>query len=195
MTKEKNTTGIWAEIFKPTLVLMLIATVMGVLLTFTYNAAGVEAVANAGLKEEELAAVIGDVLPGGSKLVQVKEASSSDKAVNSFYKDEGGAGYAVYVSVTGYKEDLKMLIGIASDGTISGASAISHNETPGIGTKALDPAYLQKFVGLSAPITVAKSGGSVDAIAGATYTSSGVGDAMNRALAAYEEAKGVLGGE
>lgn len=192
MTTAKKANGIWEEIFKPTLVLVLISVIIGVLLAFTYNAAGVEAVANAGLSAEELDLYMGDALPGSTKLTSVAGAEPSAAEVKGVYRDEGGAGYAVYVVVSGYKDDLKMLVGVTPDGAIAGSVAISSNETPGIGTKALEASYLDRFKGISGTITL---GENVDALAGATYSSKGVAEAMNLALATYEETKGVLAGE
>ncbi|MBE5777649.1 MAG: FMN-binding protein, partial [Clostridiales bacterium] len=53
------------------------------------------------------------------------------------------------------------------------------NETQGIGTRALEPAFAESFIGL----TEVKLNENVDALAGATVTSKAVADAVNMAIA------------
>ena len=51
------------------------------------------------------------------------------------------------------------------------------DETPGLGAKALEPAFAAQFIGKSVPLTLS----DIDAIAGATFTSQAVVDALNKA--------------
>ncbi len=182
--------SLFQEIIRPTLVLILVSVVVGALLAVTYNVAGIADLASAGLKQEVLDEAMPDVLPAGTSLKSMK-TGIDDANILGVYKDEGGAGIAVHVSVKGYSDGLQLLIGLDSGGVITGIKALENQETNGIGSKALTPEYFQSFVGKSAGVTVGK-GGDVDAFAGATYTSKGIGDGVNKAFEAYEAVKGDL---
>lgn len=181
----------YKTIIKPALVLVIICAVVSGLLAFTYNAAGVAQLATAGLKDDQLAEAGPVALPGSTSL-SVTAVSLESEEVLAVYTDEGGAGYAFYVSVKGYKDGLKMLVGITPEGAVAGISVVEHQETDGIGTKAMTGEYLGKFVGKTGSVAVEASGGDVDAISGATYTSKGIGNGVNAALSAYEQVKGEL---
>ena len=56
------------------------------------------------------------------------------------------------------------------------------NETPGLGAKALDEDFQKQFIGKTLPITL----DDIDAITGATITSTAVVDAINAACGADE---------
>ena len=190
-------TGVWHEILKPTLVLIIIATLISVLLAFTYNAAGVAALATAGLKPDELAEYQPTVLPGATTLKQIS-VSTEDPALLGVYADEGGSGAALHILTQGYQgNDMKLLVGINPDGTVAGVVYTECNETPGLGTKTNDPAFLGQFVGKSGELTVGKAGGGsdIDAISGATISSNAVTDGVNIALQLYDAVKGEIAGE
>lgn len=176
----------YKSIIKPTVVLVVICIVVSGLLAFTYNAAGVAELATAGLKGEALAEAAPIALPGSTELTVASVTLENSKEVLTVYTDVGGAGSAFFVNVKGYKEGLKMLIGITPDGTIAGIKVTEHQETTGIGTKALNDDYLSKFIGLSGTVEI---GSNVDAISGATYSAKGVASGVNAALAAYEQVK------
>jgi electron transport complex protein RnfG len=100
-------------------------------------------------------------------------------------------GITVYMIVKGYSTGLNITVGINSDGTVSGVSIGSHSETPGLGAKAADPSYLAQYDGLTPPATVVKSApqnaGDVQAVTGATITSTAVADAVNLAAQFYND--------
>ena len=67
-----------------------------------------------------------------------------------------------------------MIVGINADGTVAGAKVTSHAETPGLGAKSqADPNWITQFAGQTADgqLKVAKDGGTINAITGATITS------------------------
>lgn len=108
--------------------------------------------------------------------------------------DENGKiiGYVMSAtSPSGYGGDIKIALGISvADGSITGFSVLSNSETAGLGAKCTDDEFKSQFAGKSANgITLTKSGAQneteIDAISGATITSSAVTDAVNSALAFY----------
>ncbi len=114
------------------------------------------------------------VLPAGDDFVEVKDVELVD-GISDVYKASNGEGIACLTNVKGMYAGMMLMIGVDSTGAISGINVLGHGETAGIGTKVLDNAYLSKWFG-------ATVGDEVDAIAGATYTSNGVRDAVKAAL-------------
>ncbi len=101
-----------------------------------------------------------------------------------------GGGAAVESLTMGFGGDLRVLVGFASDGIITGYTILQHAETPGLGAKATT--WFQKdgkgnIIGKNAamPLTVKKDGGDVDAITASTITSRAFLKAVNQAYSAY----------
>ena len=104
-----------------------------------------------------------------------------------------GAIYEAQVNgeTVGYAVTVKMMVGVDTEGTVTGVSIISHSETSGIGTKVMgnEPTasgvgVLDQFVGKSAADGTLSVGTNVDAITGATVSTRGVTSGVNAALAA-----------
>lgn len=95
-------------------------------------------------------------------------------------------GYAIKVSPKGFGGNIDMMVGIDAEGKVSGISIINILETPGLGSKANDDKFLSQYVSLSDNIKVIKSGiakeNEINAISGATVTSTAVTDGVNEAL-------------
>jgi len=127
----------------------------------------------------------------------------SSGPVTVYRARKGGAPAAVVftaVASDGYGGNIKLLIGINVDGTISGVRVISHKETPGLGDKIeIDRSpWITKFSGRSLrdPETedwaVKKDGGTFDQFSGATITPRAVVSAIKRALQYYEIHRNML---
>lgn len=178
------------EIIKPTLVLIVISAVIAGLLAATYNLAGIGDLGN-GLEADKLEEYAPMALPSASKLVHSK-VTFEDPSLLGVYKDEGGSGVTIHITTKGYGGELKMLVGIDNDGVVAGIAITESMETNGLGSKATDPTYLANFVGKSGSFSVEKSGGDIDAVAGATVSSKAIGTGVNSALKIYETVKGEL---
>lgn len=108
--------------------------------------------------------------------------------------DESGniIGYVMSVtSPSGYGGDIQIAIGISIESeTITGFSVLSNSETAGLGAKCTEDSFTSQFTGKTATgITYTKSGATsdseIDAISGATVTTNAVTEAVNSALAFY----------
>ena len=102
-------------------------------------------------------------------------------------------GYAFTVIGSGYGGDIEMLVGIEADAaTIRGLSVISHGETPGLGAKITEPWFQEQFEGKDVnTLALVDDGGEIDAISGATISSSAVVDAVKEtALAKIQALQG-----
>jgi electron transport complex protein RnfG len=107
-------------------------------------------------------------------------------------RKEGQAVAVVLEAVApdGYAGEIRLLIGIRIDGSLSGVRVTGHLETPGLGDYidiARSP-WINQFTGksLSQPADAAwkvrKDGGAFDYLAGATVTPRAIIKAVNRAL-------------
>lgn len=117
----------------------------------------------------------------GGTLDSVYEAQVNGQAV----------GYAVKVVSSGSQGNIEMMVGVDTDGTVTGVSIVKNSETRGIGSKVManEPlatgvGVLDQFVGKSAADGTLAVGVNVDAITGATVSSRGVTAGVNAALAA-----------
>lgn len=103
----------------------------------------------------------------------------------SAYKMADGAGYCVEVGPSGFGGAVDTMVGIGADGTITGISVISAaSETPGLGANCVKEEFQSQFAGQPADgtVAVAKDGGSITALTGATITSRCVSEGVNAAV-------------
>lgn len=100
----------------------------------------------------------------------------------------------------GYSGDIKLLIAIRADGSISGVRVLAHKETPGLGDyidiahgnwiKLFDNESLEKTA--AEKWQVKKDGGHYDYMVGATITPRAVVKAVKQALQFYQQNKQTL---
>ena len=104
--------------------------------------------------------------------------------------DASGAELGYVISVTdpnSYGGDVTLSIGVTDDGTLNGYSITTINDTAGLGMKAKEDSFSSQFAGKQVEVTKtgATSDNQIDAISGATITSSAVTSAVNAGLAYY----------
>lgn len=133
----------------------------------------------------------------------LKEAgySSTVVTVDSVVQYISGAntyGYVVTVTAKeGYGGDIQFTVGFNLDGVVTGVSMLSISETAGLGMKAKEKDFLDKYVGKSGGNFVvnkdnaAGATNEIDAISGATITSRAVTKGVN---AAYITVAQILNG-
>lgn len=103
--------------------------------------------------------------------------------IYNILKDGQTIGYAFRGTGDGYGGDINILIGLNSDKTIKEIVVLLHTETPGLGSKITESAFLDQFVGLSLEeIKLSKEGGRVDAITGATISSEAMVSGVKQAI-------------
>ncbi len=103
--------------------------------------------------------------------------------------DEAGnvVGHVVVNTAKGYGGDISVMTGVDINGKVTGINILSHAETAGLGAKAAEQSFRDRFIGLVSGITVSKDKAgenSIDAITGATITSRAVVNAVNAAIEA-----------
>lgn len=163
------------SLIKPIIVLVLICLVASFLL------AGVFQLTDPIIKEREaetMANALSSVLPKASSFTKL-ENIKLEESVTEVYEADNGSGIVCTTeckSKQGGK--IKMMIGIDSFGQLNGISVINHNETAGLGDKALAEDYLKNYYGISSINDIT----SVDALSGVTKTSNCVKDSCKTAI-------------
>ena len=138
-------------------------------------------------------------------LAEVMPAFDNDPTADLHAKDAGGQPLVFYAgrdasesitgwgiesaTDTGYSGLLSLVFGIDEAGKVQGIRLLEMRETPGLGTKAGDAAYLDQYMGKGLDdfdFRVAKDGGQVEAISGATITSRAVSLCLQQGLQEYK---------
>jgi len=103
-----------------------------------------------------------------------------NKACEQFAASGGsGAGNVITETAGGYNNNpVTVTVTFNADGTIASVTADVSTQTPGIGDQAGKPEFLDQFVGKT-------SAEGVDTIAGATFSSTAVIEAINKACAQF----------
>ena len=128
--------------------------------------------------EKELQTKMESLLPGSKTFVQ-ETYTGEDANIVCVYKGE--TGYVIGTSTAGYAGPIQMLIGVSSDGYVTGLQVRDMEETMGLGANALsDWEFLAQFLRTEGDATV---GTNIDAITGATVTSKAIARSVNSAVA------------
>ena len=159
-----------------TVTLLVISAVVAGLLGLTNH---VTADKIAVLNQEKTAASMEQVLPADS--YTPLDYSGSQAEVAAVYQ-AGDQGYVVEVTPAGFGGTIDMVVGVKTDGTVSGVAIISMSETSGLGANASKDSFRSQFTGKSGELAVTKDGGDIDALTGATITSRAVTRGVNTAL-------------
>ncbi|MCG8500951.1 MAG: RnfABCDGE type electron transport complex subunit G [Firmicutes bacterium] len=139
------------------------------------------------------------VLPSAEvfEAVEVEGVGTGEyKMIDSVFAGKAGddtVGYSIGVAPTGFSGAIDMIVGIDSEGKVTGIHIVNHQETPGLGSKALEPQFKDQYHEKSTanPLTVIKSGTPKDneilSISGATVTSKAITQGVNAAAKIYHE--------
>ena len=135
---------------------------------------------------EKTAASMQAVLPADS--YTLVENSSADKIelVKEVYT-AGSKGWVVMVTPSGFGGEINMAVGVDKSGAVTGVSIIQMSETSGLGANAKRESFRSQYVGKSGSVALKKQGGEIDALTGATVTSTAVTRGVNAALQAAGE--------
>lgn len=177
-------------IFLPILTILIMA---ALLLGLTFGTRGL-ATQNA---QKEHLQVMQTLLPGSENFT-VEPYDGEDANIRSVHKGE--TGFVIETVTRGYAGDITMLIGVSSDGKVTGLTIRDMQETAGLGMSAMwDWEFLAQFlnteggVAIGSPNEDAFSGATgsdaaetevyVDGISGATVTSKAIARCVNSAVA------------
>jgi len=182
------------EYIKMIVVLTLIAMVCGFLLsavkTLTYEK----------IEEQILVNVKGPALKS------VLNQSSNDPINDRMEVELDGRPYTVFIGKkgedmyalafesegAGFGGKIGVMVGIdVEKDTLAGIGILSHQETPGLGSRISESNFTNRFKGkpLTADFSVKKDNGDIDAISGATNSSRGVCSAVHNGVQLYPKLK------
>lgn len=139
------------------------------------------------LKQAEQESIMRQALGGPTELNQ--ESGSDGKGEMTWFtgKTEGRVvGHSYAVKSPGYGGDIEAAVAIDTAGAVRKVFVLSHGETPGLGSKITEEAFLARFEGRKggdAGLEIKKLGGEIDAVTGATISSRAVLAAVREALA------------
>ena len=183
------------EIIKMVIVLTLITGVSGTLLSFVQKATK-DPIENNQLKNL-IGPKLNELFPEGERsndpVAERKEMAlvEGGPALKFFpiKKDGELAAVALEVKGKGYGGDLGILVGVnlVSEQMV-GMRVTKHSETPGLGARSTEPEFSAQFkdLPLDQPVEV---GSPIDAISGATITSTGVCAGVTEALKLFTESR------
>lgn len=164
------------NIIKPVIVLTCICLVVSVLLAYV-NSVTAPIIAEAEQKTAQEA--MAEVLSGADSFEPINIDGLPER-VDEVYRAENGSGYVFMLTTKGYGGDMKLICGINADGTIEACKTLSHSETSGLGSKTAEDPYRNQYCGKSTDTL-----GEVDAISGATISSTAYMNAVKDAFAAF----------
>lgn len=179
------------ENIKLGLILLLITGIAGFLLGGAYE------ITKGPISEKVIAdkqAAMKEILPAADKFDKADvniEGNEIITEVNTGFKGDKIAGYAIKVAPKGYSGPIEIMVGLSIDGKVTGIKILSHTETPGLGANAPNPEFSGQFTDKPTKdkLVVVKIAPSkenqVQAITGATITSNAVTLGVNDAIDFY----------
>lgn len=151
------------------------------------------------------------------KIAELEEKNSRETMANLIEADEfneneledGGESFTYYIAVKdgetvgfifktaekGYGGDVSVMTAVNPDGTVKSVAILDvSNETPGLGQNAAKESFYSQYAGKKSGISLLKNGAEtakneVNAVTGATITSTAVNKAVNTALEQFESVK------
>lgn len=176
------------DILKPTVVLTVICLITSALLAVT-NMLTAPKIAELAVKTETEARQ--EVL---SQAIEFSDEKFGDTAY-CIGKDENGntVGYVFTATSKGYGGEIKVTVGVDTEGKVTGVKILDISETPGLGMNADNADWLSQFIGKTLGINVNKNtpgDNEIQALTGATITSKAVTAAVNEALDYYSQVTG-----
>ena len=138
--------------------------------------------------EEKTAKAMETVLEADSYRRIENADAEKIELVNAVYQ-AGDKGWVVMVTPSGFGGEIQMAVGVDQSGSVTGVSIISMSETSGLGANAKRESFREQYVGRSGSVALTKQGGEIDALTGATVTSTAVTKGVNAALLAVNELK------
>ena len=138
---------------------------------------GLQGVGSAKAQSEHVR-IMRTILPGSTEFV-VEPYAGDDANIRSVHKSDNG--FVIETVTAGYADDIRMMVGVSNEGTVTGLVVMEMAETFGLGAEALtDHVFLAQLLNTSGEAEV---GTNVDAITGATVTSKAVVRSVNSAVA------------
>jgi len=133
--------------------------------------------------QAKLEAALKELLPQAERF---KATQEGDKTFYLGYQGDKEVGVVAVFSQKGFGGFMKLMLGVSSEGKITGFRVLEHSETPGLGARITEAEFQEQFVGKSTsdPFQVGKD---VQAISGATISSRSVASGLKLVASEIEK--------
>lgn len=177
------------EIVKLGLILFIISSIAAAALAYTYDATIDQIVEQRRIADEiarkEVFPDADEFTPASDDQLAAYTAVNSSIAEVFIAKSSSNTiGYVVKTKPSGFGGTIDVVIGLKTDGEITGLRVGNHQETPGLGANAKNADFYTQYEGLTvtSPVGVNKiqpGDNEILAISGATITSQAVTNGVN----------------
>lgn len=137
--------------------------------------------------------ILGELIPDAQEFEPVEGAEDDGEILYYRAVDDSGniVGYAFFQEQRGSQGPIVVAGAVDSSFTnVLGMDVLSHEETPGLGAKITTQDFQSQFQGVPvSQLALSRSGGSIDAITGATISSQAVVDALDSKIEEVEDAE------
>lgn len=173
--------SILKEFIYPTCILAVVCLIISCALAVTFKAT--DPIIQEAIKNDADFART-QVFTGDSNFKKI-ELTVPIENCTEIYKAMNDSGYVFTTTAKGFGGTMSVMVGIDADAKITGVKLMTHNETPGLGTKTAEPSFTEQFIG----IQTQEVDPQVDTISGATISSNAFKRAVETAFVAFEEVK------
>lgn len=178
------------------IIVLFVVALISVAILAVLNQITLEPIAKA--EADAKAAVYKEVYNAAAEFEELDVAKNYKSAddtivINTVLEAKDGSGKGIgYVfdatSKNGYGGDVQIAVGITNEGELTAFKVIAASETPGLGANAMEDEYASQFSGLKAEEVkfvkgnADKANNEIDAISGATITTTATTRAVNEAI-------------
>ena len=184
------------DIIKPVAVLLAICIIIPLALSLT-NRITKDKIAE--LDEKNSRETMASLIKADSFTEEEFKDGENDFTYNLALKDGEIVGYIFKTAEKGYGGDVSVMTAVNVDGTVKSVAILDvSNETPGLGQNAAKESFYTQYAGKTSGISLLKNGADsakneVNAVTGATITSTAVNKAVNQALEQFKCVKSTEG--
>ncbi|WRS27931.1 RnfABCDGE type electron transport complex subunit D [Oscillospiraceae bacterium MB08-C2-2] len=164
----------------PTIILAAICLIITAALSVTYSSTHTR------IAEQEESASFearNRMLPAAGGEFEAVELAQAPEGMLEAYKASNGAGYVFKAQSNGYKAQVPVMVALDEKGEILAIEMLPNSESPGIGSRVGEAAYLQKYTGQ-------KNGDQVESVSGATITTKALKENLRIVQEAYNLIQG-----
>ena len=187
-----DSNNIYKDIIKPVCVLLAICVIIPLALSLT-NKVTADKIAE--LEEKNSRETMANLIEADEFTENELEDGGESFTYYIAVKDGETVGFIFKTAEKGYGGDVSVMTAVNPDGTVKSVAILDvSNETPGLGQNAAKESFYSQYADKKSGISLLKNGADtakneVNAVTGATITSTAVNKAVNTALEQFESVK------
>ena len=187
-----DSNSIYKDIIKPVCVLLAICVIIPLALSLT-NKVTADKIAE--LEEKNSRETMANLIEADEFTENELEDGGESFTYYIAVKDGETVGFIFKTAEKGYGGDVSVMTAVNPDGTVKSVAILDvSNETPGLGQNAAKESFYSQYANKKSGISLLKNGADtakneVNAVTGATITSTAVNKAVNTALEQFESVK------